>query len=442
MKYKAKYVFSILYFFYFGFNIQAQTNLTFEKCLEIAFKNNLNIKNAEISEEIANYQHKGTIAKLLPTVSGSFSNNYSWGRGIDPSTNTFVNQEFKSYSGGLNSGINLFSGFQNINSIKLAKQELESNKTTIQKIKNEIIIEIATKYTNIIYLKEIIKSNEQQITSTQKQLELNQSKFELGYIPESDIFKIKSQLANEQLTLINNINQLSINELDLKQLINLPYTSKITLEPIKDNLFSKLNIDKNDESSINKALEQNPAYQLTLINQKKSKINLALSRAVLYPSLNAGFGINSAYSNNSTFFNFNEQINNNLAYGLSFSLSIPIFNQLQNRFKVKENKLNYQKTLIDTDIEKNRLSKVVIQAINDANASYSKYESSLSALEFSQKSYEADFLKLELGKISTNEFINTKNIYINNQAELIRSKYELMFNQALVKFYLNNTFVF
>mgnify|MGYP003590103356 FL=1 len=442
MKYKAKYVFSILYFFYFGFNIQAQTNLTFEKCLEIAFKNNLNIKNAEISEEIANYQHKGTIAKLLPTVSGSFSNNYSWGRGIDPSTNTFVNQEFKSYSGGLNSGINLFSGFQNINSIKLAKQELESNKTTIQKIKNEIIIEIATKYTNIIYLKEIIKSNEQQITSTQKQLELNQSKFELGYIPESDIFKIKSQLANEQLTLINNINQLSINELDLKQLINLPYTSKITLEPIKDNLFSKLNIDKNDESSINKALEQNPAYQLTLINQKKSKINLALSRAVLYPSLNAGFGINSAYSNNNTFFNFNEQINNNLAYGLSFSLSIPIFNQLQNRFKVKENKLNYQKTLIDTDIEKNRLSKVVIQAINDANASYSKYESSLSALEFSQKSYEADFLKLELGKISTNEFINTKNIYINNQAELIRSKYELMFNQSLVKFYLENIFVF
>ena len=442
MKYKAKYVFSILYFFYFGFNIQAQTNLTFEKCLEIAFKNNLNIKNAEISEEIANYQHKGTIAKLLPTDSGSFSNNYSWGRGIDPSTNTFVNQEFKSYSGGLNSGINLFSGFQNINSIKLAKQELESNKTTIQKIKNEIIIEIATKYTNIIYLKEIIKSNEQQITSTQKQLELNQSKFELGYIPESDIFKIKSQLANEQLTLINNINQLSINELDLKQLINLPYTSKITLEPIKDNLFSKLNIDKNDESSINKALEQNPAYQLTLINQKKSKINLALSRAVLYPSLNAGFGINSAYSNNNTFFNFNEQINNNLAYGLSFSLSIPIFNQLQNRFKVKENKLNYQKTLIDTDIEKNRLSKVVIQAINDANASYSKYESSLSALEFSQKSYEADFLKLELGKISTNEFINTKNIYINNQAELNRSKYELMFNQSLVKFYLENIFVF
>ena len=88
----------------------------------------MNVRNAELSEEITKYQQKGTITKLLPTISGSVSNNYSWGRGIDPSTNTFVNQEFKSYSGGLNSDINLFSGFQNINSIKLAKQEIESNK--------------------------------------------------------------------------------------------------------------------------------------------------------------------------------------------------------------------------------------------------------------------------------------------------------------------------
>ena len=441
MKYKAKYFFSILYFFFIS-NTHAQTNLTFEECLNLAFKNNLNIRNAVLSEEIAKYQRKGAITKLLPTISGSVSNNYSWGRGIDPSTNTFINQEFKSYSGGLNSGINLFSGFQNINSIKLAKQELETNKTTIQKIKNEIVIEIATKYTNIIYLKEIIKSNEEQIKSTQKQLKLNQSKFELGYIPESDIFKIKSQLANEQLTLTNNINQLSINELDLKQLINIPFSVEITLKPIEENLFSKLNIDKNDESTINTALEQNPAYQLTLINQKKSKINLALSRAALYPTLNAIFGVNSAYSNNNTSFNFNQQFNNNLAYNFSLSFSLPIFNQFQNRFKIKENKLNYQKSLNDTDIEKNRLSKVFIQAINDANASFSKYESSLSALEFSRKSYEADLLKLELGKISTNEFLNTKNNFINDQAELIRSKYELMFNQALVKFYLDNTFVF
>ena len=91
MKYKAKYFFSILYFFFIT-NTHAQTILTFEECLNLAFKNNLNIRNAVLSEEIAKYQRKGAITKLLPTISGSVSNNYSWGRGIDPSTNTFVNQ--------------------------------------------------------------------------------------------------------------------------------------------------------------------------------------------------------------------------------------------------------------------------------------------------------------------------------------------------------------
>ncbi|WP_438965092.1 TolC family protein [Flavobacterium sp.] len=442
MKYKARYALILLFLICFSFSSKAQTTLTFEKCLEIAFENNLRIKNAEISEKITQYQHKSAITKLLPDITGSASNNYSWGRGIDPSTNSFVDQEFKSYSGGFNTGLNLFSGFKNINSIKLAKQELEENKTTIQKLKNEITIEIATKYTNILYLEEIIKSNEEQIKSTQKQLELNQSKFELGYIPESDIFKIKSQLANEQLTLINNTNLLSLNDLELKQLLNIPYSQNLILIPIEEKLFSKLNLDTKNESIINSAVEQNPEFKLSLINQKKSKINLALSRALFFPSLNASFGVNSAYSNNNLLFDFNQQLKNNLSYGLSFSLSIPLFSQFQNHFKVKENKLNYKQAFIDTEIERNRLSKVVIQALNDANASFSKYESSLSALEYSKKSYEADVLKLELGKISTNEFINTKNIFINNQAELIRSKYELMFNQSLVSFYMNNKFEF
>ena len=433
---------TILFVNSFCSSIFAQTKLSFEECVEVAFNNNLNIKNAEFSEQVAVYQYKSSITKLLPNINGNVSNNYSWGRGIDPSTNAFVNQEFKSYSGGLNAALELFSGFRNINSIKLAKQELELNKTTIQKIKNEITIDIATKYTTILYLKEIIKSNEEQVKSTQIQLELSQSKYDLGYIPESDIFKIKSQLANEQLTLTSNYNLLSINELELKQLINFPFNEEIILEPIRDKLFTKSSFDKNDENTINKAIEQNPEFSISKINEKKSRLNLAISTASLYPSLNASFGINSAYSNNNTFFTFNQQINNNLAYGLSFSLSIPIFSQFQNRFKIKENKLNYQKSVIDTEIEKNRLSKVVIQAINNANASFSKYESSLSALEFSDKSYQADLLKLELGKISTNEFLNTKNIFINNQAELIRSKYELMFNQSLIKFYIESIFAF
>ena len=424
----------------FFVSIYGQKALTFENCLDIAFENNLSLKNAKISEKIANYQLTNSKTKVLPSVNASVSNNYSWGRGIDPNTNSYINQQFKSYNGSLGSNLTLFNGFSNITAIKTAKQELELNKTTVQKIKNEITIDIASKFTTILYLQDAIKSNEEQLTSTQKQLELITTKFEQGYVAESEVFKVKSQKASEELTLINNQNLLSTNILDLKQLLNIALDEDIILVAPTERLFSKLDLALNDSETITEAVHKNPSYIISKINQQKSKLNISSSRSSIFPTLSAGFNLGSTFTNSNPLQSFNEQVNNNLSYGLNFTLSIPIFSQLNNHYKIKESKLNYEKAINDTQIEKNRLSKVIIQAINDANASYTKYESSLYNFEFSQKSYEADILKFDLGKISINELLLTKNNFVNAQSQLIQAKYELLYNQAVVNFYLNNNF--
>lgn len=293
-----------------------------------------------------------------------------------------------------------------------------------------------------MYLQDVIKSNQEQLTSTQKQLELITTKFEQGYVAESEVFKVKSQKASEELTLINNQNLLSTNILDLKQLLNIALDEDIVLVAPTERLFSKLDLALNDSETITEAVHKNPNYIISKINQQKSKLNISSSRSSIFPTLSAGFNLGSTFTNSNPLQSFNEQVNNNLSYGLNFTLSIPVFSQLNNHYKIKESKLNYEKAINDTQIEKNRLSKVIIQAVNDANASYAKYESSLSNFEFSQKSYEAVVLKFDLGKISTNELLLTKNNFVNAQSQLIQAKYELLYNQAVVNFYINNNFKF
>lgn len=427
--------------FLFFVCINGQKGLTFENCLDIAFENNLSLKNAKIAQKIATYQLTSSKTKILPSINASVSNNYSWGRGIDPNTNSYINQQFKSYNGSLGSNLTLFNGFSNIIAIKTAKHELELNKTTVQKIKNEITVDIASKFTTILYLQDIIKSNQEQLTSTQKQLELVTTKFEQGYVAESEVFKIKSQKASEELIWINNQNLLSTNILDLKQLLNIALDEDIVLVAPTERLFAKLDLILNDSETISDAVLKNPNYLISKINQQKSKLSINSSRSSIFPTLSTGFNLGSTFTNSNQLQSFNEQVKNNLSYSLNFTLSIPIFSQLNNHYKIKESKLNYEKAINDTQIEKNRLSKVIIQAINDANASYTKYESSLSNFEFSQKSYEADVLKFDLGKISTNELLLTKNNFVNAQSQLIQAKYELLYNQALINFYLNNIFV-
>jgi outer membrane protein TolC len=100
----------------------------------------------------------------------------------------------------------------------------------------------------------------------------------------------------------------------------------------------------------------------------------------------------------------------------------------------------YRKSKVTTELERNRLSKEVLLAVNDAKTAVKKNEASAIAMEFSQKSYDADMLKFEVGKIGISELNTTKINFNSVQAELIQSKYELLFKNALIKFYAGEPF--
>ncbi len=417
----------------------SQKVLSFQDCLDLAYKNNLQLQSSAIDQQIADTQHKKAYAKLLPSINGDVSSNTSIGRGIDPDTNTYFNDQYTSYSGEISSRLVLFDGLLNVSNIKLAKQEVELNKANLQKIKNDITIDIATKFTNILYLEEIIKANMEQIASTEKQIVLMQTKFKAGYVAESDVYKIKSQKSTEELNLINMKSLLNLNYIDLKQLLNIPLENNISLKVPKQELFAEVNYSDSKEFLEN-ALKINPTYTISKVNEMKAKTNISIARAPLLPTLSTGFDVGSSFYNPNSQFNNSEQINNNISYNFSVNLTIPIFNQLQDVFKLKESRLLYKKSQVEKQIEKNRVSRVILQAVNDANVAYKKYESSLSAFQFAEKSREADEMKFQYGKISANDLNITKNNFISAQSDLIKSKYELLFNQALIQFYQKNIF--
>ncbi len=421
--------------------ILGQELLSFNSCLELALENNLALKNALLSKEISNYKYKSSYGKLLPSINGAVEKKQSWGREIDPDTNLFVNKKIENYSGDIDAEYNLFAGFSTINTIKSAKKNVEINEVNIQKIENEITIDLAQKFITILYLQEIILSNQEQIKASEKQLELAILKFESGVISESEVFKIKSQKATEELNLLTNQNHLTDNFISLKQLMNFSLGSEIIL--IKPNLefYKNPEINENQYFLTNNAVAIHPSYLMRVLNEQKMRTEISISKSASYPSLNMRFSTGSNYIIKDPQVTFDEQFNANLSKGLRFNLTIPIFNQLENFSRIKTSKLNYSQSKIETQIEENRLSKEILKAITDTKTSIKKNESAAIAFEFSKKSYEADVLKFGLGKININELNLTKMNFNNSQAELIQAKYELLFNNALIKFYLGEKFV-
>ena len=417
-----------------------QEKLTYKDCVNLAIKNNLSIKNASISEKIAVYKYRTNVGQLLPIITGNVDNKYSWGREIDPTTNAFIDKNLKAYTGNITGLLTLFSGFYNLKAIQSAKQEVEVNKALQQKIQNEITIELSQKFIEILYFQELIFANKEQILGSEKQLEFAKLKFESGVISESEVFKIQSQKATEELVLVTNLNQLNINEIELKQLLNLPLEQKIELIKPAFLVSEKSKFEENEFEITKKAVAKNPSFSMRKWIENKAKTDIALARSAKMPVLNLKYTYGSNFSDSDPLIAYNDQINNNLASVLKLSLIVPIFNQFETTLKIKQNKLSYQQSKLETKMEENRLSKVILQAINDTKAANKKQETATIAYEFAKKSYEADVLKYELGKINSNDFNFTKSNYKNAQVELINSKYELLFNTGLLNFYLGEDF--
>lgn len=417
-----------------------QEKLTYKDCVNLAVKNNLSIKSASISEKIAVYKLRSNVGQLLPIITGNVDNKYSWGREIDPTTNAFIDKNLKAYTGNMTGLLTLFSGFYNLKAIKSAKQEVEINKAFQQKIQNEITIELSQIFIEILYFQELIVANKEQILGSEKQLEFAKLKFDSGVIAESEVFKIQSQKASEELVLVTNQNRLIISEIALKQLLNIPLERKIELIKPAFLVSEKSKLEENEYEITRKAVAINPSYSMNKWIENKAKTEIALARSAKMPILNLKYTYGSNFSDSDPLISYNNQIDNNLASVLKLSLIVPIFNQFETTFKIKQNKLSFEQAKLETKMEENRLSKVILQAINDTKAANKKQETATIAFEFAKKSYEADLLKYELGKINSNEFNFTKSNYINAQVELINSKYEQLFNTGLLNFYLGEDF--
>jgi outer membrane protein TolC len=243
----------------------------------------------------------------------------------------------------------LFSGFYNLKAIKSAKQEVEINKALQQKIQNEITIELSQKFIEILYFQELIIANKEQILGSEKQLEFARLKFDSGVIAESEVFKIQSQKASEELVLVTNQNRLIISEIELKQLLNIPLERKIELIKPAFLVSEKSKLEENEYEITKKAVSINPSYSMSKWTESKAKTEIAMARSAKMPVLNLKYTYGSNFSDSDPLVSYNDQINNNLASVLKLSLIVPIFNQFETTFKIKQNKLSYEQAKLETN---------------------------------------------------------------------------------------------
>jgi outer membrane protein len=418
-----------------SYQMQAE-EWSLRKCVDYAVEHNISIKQRENVKRQQQLQLSNAKNSRLPNLDGSVSQNFSFGRGLT-SDNTYTNKSTSSTSFSLGTSVPLFTGLRIPNMIKLNQLNLEASTADLEKAKNDISVQVAQAYVQILYSMEIADVARRQVSIDSMQVVRLQAMIDNGKASEAELAQQKATLAQGRLTATQAQNQYEQAVLTLTQLLELPSADKFTVERPKVGDIGINNEKYSVEAIYAEALGVKPEVKAEELRLKGSEYNINIARSGWYPQLSLSAGLGTNYYKTSGFKgeSFSDQMKNNFSQYIGLNLSVPIFNRFQTRNSVRSAKIERETQQLQLDNVKKSLYKEIQQACQAANAASAKYASSIEAGKSSNAAFRLMQAKYENGKANITEFNEAKNNLMKAESDLAQAKYEFVFQTTLVDFY-------
>ena len=419
--------------------LKAQDAWSLKECIDYAIKNNIQVKQSELNTQYQENLLKKAKTDRFPNLSAQVSQNENYGRSLTYN-NTYENINSSQSDFYLSSNMPIFMGMQINNNIKAKNFDLKASMEDLQKVKDDITMNIASAYLEILFSQELVKISEEQLTITKQQIQQTQEKVDAGSLAKGSLLDIQAQAAKEELTLVDDQNQLKLNYLKLAQLLELDSyknfeIQKPELPEIKAeaSLMSATEIYKS-------ALALWPEIKSSEYKLQSSQYQLKTAKGANYPTISL-FGnyynlYNNKYTDNSgNEIPFNDQLKNNARKGFGLQMNIPIFNRLQNKTNIDNAKIDVLSKQLDVENSKKVLRKDIETAETNAIAALNRYTSNQKAVAAMEEAFRYSEEKYNVGLVNALEYNQAKNNLAKAQSDLLQAKYEFIFRTKILDFY-------
>lgn len=413
----------------------AQTNWDVRRCISYALANNISIKQADNRIRQNELQLSTAKNSRLPDLSASVGENVSFGRGLT-AENTYSNTNTSSTSFGLSTSVPLFTGMRIENTIKLQKLNLDASTADLEKAKNDIAMQVAQQYIQIIYSKELVAVAHRQIAIDSMQVERLQEMLNHGKASRAELSQQKATMAQSRLTATQAENDLKIALLSLSQLLELPTPEGFSVVDV-DVSGLAMSVVPSADAVYSDAVGIKPEIAAENIRLQAAEKNIKVAEAARYPQLYLSGSLGTNYYTTSGFDadGFGKQLKNNFSQAIGLNLSIPIFNRFSTRNSIRSAEIDRDNQRLQLDNTKKALYKEIQQVCYNAAAAQSKLTSSEAAAASSEDAFTLMQAKYENGKANITEFNEAKNNLMRSQSDLMQAIYEYLYQTVLVDFY-------
>ena len=416
---------------------------TLRECCDYAVSHNISIKQQENQCRLQEIQLSNARNQRLPDLSGSVSQNFSFGRGLT-ADNTYSNTNTSSTSFSLGTSIPLFTGFQIPNQIKMNQLNLEAATADLEKAKNDIQMQVAQAYVQILYDMEIADVARRQVAIDSMQVVRLQAMVDNGKASGAQLSQQQATLANSRLTATQADNTKRLAILSLTQLLELPSPDGFAILPPEISAISGTGQVPSPDVIYADAIGLKPEIAAQQLRLKATDHNIKIARAGYMPTLSLSGGMGSNYYTTSKFSSdpFSTQLKNNFSQYIGLNLSVPIFNRFQTRNSIRHAKIEQLNQQLTFDNTKKTLYKEIQQVYYNTLNAQQKEQSSAEAVRSSQDAFTLMQAKYENGKATITEFNEAKNTYLRAESDYVQARYELLYQRALIQFYRGRDLTF
>lgn len=424
-----------------GTMLHAQSKWSLRQCIDYAVEHNIEIKQQELEVKSAEVDLNTSKNSRLPNLNGSVDQSFSFGRSLSMSTNTYDQKNSSNTSVSLSTNIPVFTGFRIPNQIKRDEFKLDASVEGLQKAKENLQVQIAAYYLDVLFKKEILGVYKDQAALTQTQVEKTIILVESGKVAQSQLYDIKAQFAKDELNITTADNDLNNSLLLLSQALNLSENDNFDIETPN---ISNTSITDNTLESLmqpnvvyQRAIEIKPHVKEAQFQLEGSKRNLKVAQSGYWPTLNLGASYNNGFNHiyGEDNISISSQWKNNYRGMVGLTLSIPIFDRFETRNSVRKARLNIENQELILDNVKLTLYKEIQQAYQNAVAAQAKYNSTEKASQAAEESFKYAEIRYQIGKISVFEYGEAQTKLTTTKSEQLQAKYDFVFRSKILDFY-------
>jgi len=313
----------------------------------------------------------------------------------------------------------------------------------LNRAREDLSLAITGNYLQVLLSRELYQIALDQLELNRRQVEQTQLLVTGGKSSDSDLYDARSSLAQQQMQVTDAANSLQLSLLGLTQAMNLRQVEGFDVAVPDMEEFTRREASGLAQPSrvFQHSVTERPAIKAAAFRLEGSEKVLQAARGAYYPSLRLGAGYSNSY-----YYNYSlasglsnaslaDQLAQNSAQSIGLSLSVPIFNKMATRNRVRSARLNIRNQELMLDQAKQDLYKEVQQAYYNAVAALEKFKTSETAVQAAQLAYDFEEQKYEAGRSNIYTFDQVRLRLSTARSESAQAKYNFLFRSRILAFY-------